>query len=313
MVTGCSIPSVQNAESQVNLLAAASHVYGGAKRLMALQLFITVPAALLSSILMAWKPDLKIGLTCFSITVTLLDTLLLSRLLNQLKRKGAVIQQMFDCAVFELPWRSIRCGRRVDSEHILEAGRKHRAKAGNKGVMQDWYPPAVGQIPLPWARLICQRASFWWDLDQRGKVRGWLIAILVILSISIFGIALARRNTVQEMILTVYVPLAPAILWLLREILSQSDAIKAAQRGLEATEALWNQALLRPPSDPETLQQSLVIQDALFDARSRSPLIFNWVYHLLRTTKEDQMKHKAVELVQEAQGRLNADAPISSG
>ena len=111
------------------------------------------------------------------------------------------------------------------------------------------------------------------------------------------------------MILTVYVPLAPAILWLLREVLSQSDAINAAQRGLEATEAVWNQSLVRPPSDPETFQQSLLIQDALFDARSRSPLIFNWVYHLLRTAKEDQMNHKAVELVQEAQLRLNSSKP----
>jgi len=305
MVTGCSIPSAQNAEPQVNLLAASSHVYGTAKRLMALQLFITVPTALLTSILMAWKPELKIWLTFFSVSVALLDTLLLSRLLNQLKRKGAVIQQMLDGALFDFPWRSLRCGRKVDSEYILDIGRRHLAKAGNKGSLLNWYPPVVGEIPLPWARLICQRASFWWDLNQRGKVRAWLIAILVILSISIFGIALARRNSVQEMILTVYVPLAPAILWLLREILSQSDAIKAAQRGVEATEALWNQSLTRPPNDPETFQQSLLIQDALFDARSRSPLIFNWVYHLLRSTKEDQMNHKAVELVQEAQGRLN--------
>lgn len=305
MVTRCSIPSEQNAEPQVNLLAAASHVYGTAKRLMAFQLLITVAAALVSSILMAWKPELKIWLTCFSVSVALLDTLLLSRLLTQLKRKGALIQQMFDCTLFDLPWRPLRCGRKVDSEDILEAARGHLAKAGNKTSLLNWYPPVVGEIPLPWARLICQRASFWWDLNQRGKVRAWLIVILVTLSLLVFGIAIVRGDTVQQMILTVYVPLAPAVLWLFREILAQSDAIKSAQRGLEATEVLWNQSLLCPPGDPDTLQQSLLVQDALFDARSRSPLIFNWVYRLFRTTKEDQMNHKAAELVREAHCRLN--------
>lgn len=300
MVAGCDISSSQNAEPQINLLAAASHVYGNAKRLMAFQLAITVPAALVSSILMAWKPDLRIWLTCFSISVALLDTLLLSRLLHKVKRKGALIQQMFDCAVFELPWRPLRCGRKVDSEDIIDAARSHLAKEPSKNQLLNWYPTVASEIPLPWARLICQRASFWWDFNQRARVRAWLIVVIAVLSIAIFGIALVRGDTVQQMILTVYVPLAPAVIWLLREILAQSDAIKADERGLDAVEGLWNQSLLRSPDDPETLQQSMLIQDALFDARSRNPLIFDWVHQILRPKKEDQMMHKAAELVQEA-------------
>lgn len=255
---------------------------------------------------MAWTPDLKIWLTCFSVSVALIDTLLLSRLLSQLKRKGACIQQMFDCTLFDLPWRPLRCGRKVDTENILEASRSYLAKAGNMNQLRNWYPPVASEIPLPWARLICQRASFWWDLNQRSRVRAWLIVILVMLSLSIIGIALIRGDTVQQMILTVYVPLAPAIIWLLREILAQSDAIKTDERGLEAVETLWGQALLRSPAAPETFQQSLLIQDALFDGRSRNPLIFNWVYQILRPKKEDQMMHKAAELVQEAKTKLSS-------
>jgi hypothetical protein len=305
MVARCAISAEQNAEQQVNLLAAASHIYGNAKRLMAFQLTITVPAALVSSILMAWKPDLRIWLTCYSISVALLDTLFLSRLLNQLKRKGALIQQMFDCALFGLPWRPLRCGRKVESEYILDAARCQLAKMPVQSQLLNWYPTVVDQIPLAWARLICQRASFWWDLNQRARVRAWLIFFLVVLSLAIFGIALIRGDTVQQMILTVYVPLAPAVISLLREIFAQSDAIKADQRGLDAVEALWGQSLLRPPDDSETSQQSLLIQDALFDGRCRSPLIFDWAYSILRQKKEDQMMHRAAELVQEAKSKLN--------
>jgi hypothetical protein len=42
------------------------------------------------------------------------------------------------------------------------------------------------------------------------------------------------------------------------------------------------------------------VQDALFDNRSRSPLVFDWVYHLLRKRKQQQMEFKAEELVKEA-------------
>jgi hypothetical protein len=46
-------------------------------------------------------------------------------------------------------------------------------------------------------------------------------------------------------------------------------------------------------------QESLLIQDALFDNRSRSPAVFNWIYKLLRKRREDEMQHKAAELVAE--------------
>ena len=300
MVTGCNIAAKQNAEEQINLLAAASHIYGRAKLLMAVQFTLTVPAALASALLMAWQPTWKVWLTFFSITVTLLDALCLTRAVARLKKRGAVIQQMFDCAVFELPWRPLRCGSRVDSEDILTDAQDHLRAAKTRSGLPDWYPPEVKALPLPFARLICQRASLWWDLRQRDRVRGALTAILTVLAIAIFLIALARGDTVQQMILTVYVPLAPAVLWILREILAQRDAIQADERGLATVEALWKQALEKRLDPADALNQSLLVQDALFDNRSRSPLVFDWVYRVLRQRKEQQMKFKAEELVQAA-------------
>ena len=300
VTTGNNIPETQNAEPQLNLLAAASHVYGRAKRLMAVQFALTVPTALVIALLMAWQPTWKVWLTFLSITIALLDALCLNRVLNRFKKRGAVVQQMFDCTVFELPWRPLRCGPRVDSEDILTDAQDHLRDAKARSRLLDWYPLSVKPLPLSFARLICQRASLWWDLRQRDRVRGALTAILTVLAIAIFLIALARGDTVQQMILTVYVPLAPAVLWILREILAQRDAIQADQRGLATVEALWNQALEGRLNDVESLNQSLLVQDALFDNRSRSPLVFDWVYRLLRDRKEQQMKFKAEELVQAA-------------
>ena len=307
MVTGCNIAVKQNDEEQINLLAAASRIYGRAKLLMAVQFTLTVPAALASALLMAWQPTWKVWLTLFSITVTLLDVLCLTRALARFKKRGAVVQQMFDCAVFDLPWRALRCGPRVDSEDILADAQDQLRNPKARNGLPDWYPPSVKALPQSFARLICQRASFWWDLRQRDRVRGALTAILSVLAIAIFLIALVRGDTVQQMILTVYVPLAPAIVWILREIIAQRDAIQADERGLATVEALWKQAMERRIDDAEALNQSQLVQDALFDNRSRSPLVFDWIYHLLRKRKQQQMEFKAEELVKEALRTLEPD------
>lgn len=301
MVTnGNNIPVIQNAEPQLKLLAAASRIYGRAKMLMAFQFSLTVPAALASALLMAWQPTWKVWLTFFSITVTLVDALYITRELSRFKKRGAVVQQMFDCAVMELPWQPLRCGSRVDSEDILTDSQDHLAATMRQKELIDWYPPLVKALPMSLARLICQRASFWWDLRQRDRVRGALTAILSVLVIAVFLIALACGDTVQQMILTVYVPLAPAVVWILREIIAQRDAIQADERGLATVEALWKQAMEKKLNNSEALNQSLLVQDALFDNRSRSPLVFNWIYHLLRQRKQQQMEFKADELVREA-------------
>lgn len=304
MVTGCNIPEAQNEDRQTGRLAAISLIYGRAKRLLAVQFSLTVPAALVSSILMAWQPTWKIWLTFFSVTVAMLDAICLTRALARFKRRAAVIQQMFDCDLFELPWPQLRCGMRPDSGEIMADGQDH-LKSNTLDGLLNWYPPAVGTLPLWLARIVCQRACFCWDLAQRDRVRGGLTAILTALVVVVFLIALLRGDTVQQMILTVYVPLAPAVLWTIRERLAQDDAIKADERGLAATDSLWKQAMEKTVTEAEATRLCSLFQDALFDNRSRSPLVFDWIYRLLRGRKEAQMRFSADEMVREAVAKLN--------
>ncbi len=308
MVTGCNIPAAQNEERQISRLAAASRIYGRAKTLMGIQFTLTVPAALASSILMAWQPTWKIWLTFFSVTIALLDALCITRALSRLKKRGAIIQQLFDCDMFQLHWPTLRCGSRPDHGEIMADGQEHLKNCSRERLL-NWYPPAIGALPLWMARIVCQRASFCWDLAQRDRVRGGLSLVLAVLVISVFMIALIRGDTVQQMILTVYVPLAPAVLWTIREMFAQRDAIHADERGLSATESAWKQALDKSISEPEVTRQSELFQDALFDNRSRSPLVFDWIYNLLRKRKETQMHLSADDMVTDAIARLGLQPP----
>jgi hypothetical protein len=253
---------------------------------------------------MAVQPTTKVWLTFFSVTVALTDALFLSRMQTRLRRRGATIQQMFDCGLFDLPWRQSRCGPPVDSEDILAEAKPRLRKPKVRSRLVDWYPAAVKALPLHLARLVCQRASFSWDLRQRDRVRGALTLLLSLLVVAIFLIALLRGDTVEQMILTVYVPLAPAVLWIIREVFAQRDAIQSDEKGLVFVESLWDQALAKGVIEEDLLQGSILAQNALFDARSRSPMVFNWVYRLLRSRHQDQMEHKAAEMVKEALKRI---------
>jgi len=313
MVNTCDIHKKQNTDEQINLVAAASRIYGQAKSLMAIQFILTIPVALLVSILMALHPSWKIGLTFLSVSVALLEVIFLSRVQSRLKKQGATLQQMFDCNLFGFPWQRLRWGAPVDSEDVLAAAKAQLREAKARGLLINWYPPGVQALPLRLARLVCQRASFWWDLRQRDRVRAALVVLLAVLAFTIFLIALSRRNTVEQMILTVYVPLAPAMLWIIREIQAQRDSIQADERGLAFVESLWQQAVANKLTDPELFQESLLLQGALFDGRSRSPMVFNWVYRLLRNRQQEQMEHKAEELVKEALGSANLGEDKSTG
>ncbi len=300
----CEIAVQQNSDAQVLRLAAYSEIYSQAKTLLAVQFSLTVPAAVVSSLMMAGHPDWKIWLTFYAITVSLLDALVLERIQTALKKKAARIQEIFDCTLLTLPWRTVRCGAQVDTEDVREAGEAHRRKNPELAGLKDWYPPIASRLPLPLARLICQRANCWWDSRLRRRMANWLLGILVAVVVAVFVIALCSKNTVEQMILTVYAPVAPAVLWTVREFLRQRDAADALDKLRVHVERVWNDTLTGKFHDDDLLHASIEIQDMVFDGRTRNALIFNWVNKLIRPRQQVSMNDKAAELVEEAVLRL---------
>ena len=67
----------------------------------------------------------------------------------------------------------------------------------------------------------------------------------------------------------------------------------------EYAEGLWNKALSDVNPD-ELTHDSRKLQDKIYTHRWTSPLIFDWLYKLLRTEDEKQMNKASDELVKEA-------------
>ena len=63
---------------------------------------------------------------------------------------------------------------------------------------------------------------------------------------------------------------------------------------------LWTAAIEKQLSDEELSVRSRQLQNAIFSRRSTAPMIFDWIYKLLRRSEEERMNVAAAEFVRQA-------------
>jgi hypothetical protein len=296
------IPASQVTEKQMERLRAQRALYSRAKTLLGIHVTLSVPFAVLWSILAIFYPDSKIYAAVWGIGVALLDVVFFTREQKSLKSKAAKIQEAFDCDVLGLDWRSIHVGGKPDPEDIVRWSRR----ADPEAKLKDWYPPAVGQLPLPLARAICQRANCWWDAELRRRYARMSVGVVAaILAITVIT-GIIGHFQVDQWILTGIVPLVPVFMLGLRQSIEQNEAADRLDALRRHAEKMWTE-ILTGASDEKVTQESRELQDEIFDHRRRNPLIFDWIYNLLRDGQEEQMNRAAADLIEEAQTRLRLD------
>src|ERR1700682_161401 len=99
------ISSEESSDRQLLRLAAARAVHARGKQILGLQAAITVLGGFVSPFVIARFPQFKVWAAFYAFTVALLDALVLERLQSEQRQIGARIQELFDCDLFELPWR----------------------------------------------------------------------------------------------------------------------------------------------------------------------------------------------------------------
>lgn len=295
----CDIPEKQNSERALKHIAAWSHLYGHAKVVAGWQFALSVPFALAMSLIALGWPAAKVVTTPLSLLFGWVDILCLDRIQTARKKIAAKMQEEFDCELFGLPWNEIRCSTTPETEVLNQAAEKFKRK-GTKASHRDWYPPEVGRLPLPLARLICQRAAVWWDMSQRRKYAGWLVVIVAVMVAGVVAVSFTADQRVRDMVLSVYLPIAPAVVWAVRECIRQRDAVSALEKLKGKIETIFVEAISGKRSFDELNQLSRNIQDMIFDGRSRYPLFFDFLYNRLRPDHELRMNEKAKEMADAA-------------
>lgn len=301
------IAAVQNAEPQLRLLRARRQMYRHGKRLLALQIFLTVCIPVVGSLLTLKWLELKAWVAFAALVIAVLDATIFDRLQRKIRIDAAKAQEQFDCVVLQLPWDDFTVGPRLTPETVRAAETKYGSGKGDTPVA-DWYPPAVSQLPIHLARIVCQRTNIWYD----AKVRRWYgtaaIDLTVALSLVFIAISLGEGLTVETLVLSVLAPAAPVLIWGLREWFRQRDTADGLERLRSEAEKLWQRAISGACSEQQCTIESRQYQNAIFDRRSNSPLIFSWIYKIKRSALEDQMNWGAEHFVAEALAAQNKKA-----
>ena len=291
------IISRQNLPENIKKLAAQRHFYSRAKRLSAFQAVLDVLSPIGGAIAVALKPDSDVWAATVGIAVALLDALWLEPKQGDFRELGANIQEDFDCSVLELPWNTPLAGERVSAEDMHEAYETYRPS--KVAPLEDWYPKAVGPLPLFQARLICQRTNSWWDSKLRRRYCGWINGTLAVVVASVIILGLINGMSLQKFVLAVVAPLLPAALWAGREYRRQKDTALRSDRLRRYGESLWEQVINNEVDEFEVSKRSRELQDAILIRRQESAPVFDWIYKLLRSEQEEQMNIGAQKMVDE--------------
>ena len=118
--------------------------------------------------------------------------------------------------------------------------------------------------------------------------------------LGVVAVSFNADQRVRDMVLSVYVPIAPAVVWAVRECIRQRDAVSALEKLKGQIESVFADAISGKRSFVELDQLSRNVQDMIFDGRSRNPLFFDFLYKRLRPDHELRMNEKAKEMADAA-------------
>lgn len=220
---------------------------------------------------------------------------------DRLKR-GAKLQEQFDTDVFGLPWNRFVTGGQVEHEDVRRLSAKPLSEK-REAHFQAWYEVCLGRLPLHLARLVGQRTNISYDARLRRRYGGWLLTLTLLFGVALLYAGLYKGLSFPDLIMTLAVPFMPVLTWALRERMQQANAATSLANLNGEWERVWAKAIGGADSTVLTAE-SRSLQDALYQHRERSPLVFDWIYSIFRSANEDEAHHAAEDLVRKAERAL---------
>jgi hypothetical protein len=188
-------------------------------------------------------------------------------------------------------------GALLDPEEVYDLSAKKLSPEGEKE-LRDWYPIAVGNVPIHVGRILCQRENLLYDGKVRITYSRVLRTGLLVLIAGLGAYSIAVGLTVEAFLLTVLAPATPVINWTLREFFRQRDTVETLDRLKSESQKLWKKAVEGLPRN-EATERSRELQDAIYNHRVASPLVFDFLYRFRRDGLEAQMNAGADHLIAE--------------
>lgn len=292
----------------VKLLAAQRALYSQAKQVLAAQLVLGVPVVVVIALVAIaldkqWfglpKVDLAWLVGASSLLFVMLDLLVWNPLISRRRDLAARIQQRFDSEVLGLRWEETLYGALPDPEDIELWAENYIRAAGSLDDFNGWFRPEVAPLPMEVARLVCQRANCWWDMDLRRRYNAAVYFSGALVLASVVALALTLDFNSKTFFASAIAPLLPFVSVGPKLILDNDDAIARLQTMKLALESAWGRVLSGTLSSDELAWISTCVQIGIYNHRRSSPLVFDWVHNRARKRNEHTSENATVALVDE--------------
>lgn len=300
------IITIQNSPLSLKRLAAMRVLYATAKQFFTLQLILSVPTVICIAIAALAFDKQWFGLPKFDIAwfvgasgglFVILDICIWNPVINRRREKAAKIQQCFDCAVLNLAWNEIHYGKPPDHEDIEIWSKKYTHNPGAD--LENWYRVEVDALPHEIARLLCQRANCWWDMDLRHRYNIVVYVVGVFLLTAMVILAIFLNCSVETIFGLAIAPILPFFTIAPKLVQDNKDAIGRLQAMKEAMECMWARVLQGTAQADELNLFAEEIQIGIFNNRKNNPLIFDWVHRRAKPAHEETTSKSTEEYVAE--------------
>jgi len=277
------IAAAQEAHANISLRLASRKFYGIARRLHFASGSVNLLLALGSPFVLVYRPDWGPFIGAIAGGWLFVSRQLLSPFTERFQRRGATVQELFDCSVFGLQWNDA-LARPIALEDIAAASRKRK----KTNEVENWYP-AEGDAAWPTSVLVCQRSNAVWGRRQH-RLYGYLLRGTAILW-GIVGIVVAITHdaSTADYLVTVALPSLPALL----DASELADMHMAAANSRERLEERVDSLLQGGEPESQDLRD---IQDQLFNMREIPSIVPKWFYRLVRRRYETDMRDAAKQL-----------------
>lgn len=295
------IPRRQASDENRRLLRARHRNYHAAKLTQGLLVLVSILLPVIGVWIGPQVPEFRPYLALAALILLVLETALFDQVQKDRLKRGAKLQEQFDTDVFGMPWNRFVTGAPVEHEDVRRLSIKPLSEK-REAHFKAWYEECIGRLPLHLARLIGQRTNISYDARLRRRYGEWLLALTILFGAVLLYSGLYKEMQFSDLIMSL-VPFLPILTWSLRERRQQVNAAISLSNLNSEWDKIWSKALAGADSEILTTE-SRSLQDAIYQHRERSPLVYDWIYYIFRSVNEDEAHHAAEDLVRKAEKAL---------
>jgi hypothetical protein len=300
------ITEIQNEVAQLEKLAAQRYLYSLAKRGLWLNFIFSIPVIVIYFILSFFYPILNEFKVYIGITISFINIFLLIPYQNKRINEAAIIQEQFDTDVLQIKWNLFLIKKSIDTAFIIKIKNKYLKKKKDFTAFNNWYNINDEDIPIEFARFICQKENVWWEKEVRSKY----MRLMLIIPVSVIFVLLIL-NLIFDSNLKLFINeifyLSPTILFSFEQYSKNKFSIDTLDELNEKIKFNIDEAIHSNLNKEVLDTNSRLLQDRIYFHRLENALILDAFYQYCKKGNEIISKETSQNFIDQFRQYHNKD------